>query len=59
MSVCEKCWGDAYMRMLSEPTKSQSEHYYDLLQERKDNPCTPEEQKWGRNLCLKPEKEFE
>jgi len=24
--------------------KSQTEHYHDLLQERKDNPCTPKEQ---------------
>lgn len=44
MSSCEKCWGDAYMRMLGNGTKSQAEHYHDLLQERKDNPCTPREQ---------------
>ena len=44
MSSCEKCWADAYMRMLSQPTKSQSEHYRGLLEERKDNPCTPREQ---------------
>jgi len=24
---CEKCWGDAYMRSLSDPSKSQHEHY--------------------------------
>lgn len=45
MSACEKCWRDAYMRTLSHPSKSQTEHYYDLLEERKDKPCTPEEQK--------------
>jgi hypothetical protein len=24
--------------------KSQAEHYHDLIEERKDNPCTPKEQ---------------
>ena len=42
--VCEKCWSDAYRRMLADPSKSQGEHYYDLLEERKDNPCSLEEQ---------------
>ena len=42
--VCEKCWSDAYRRMLVDTSKSQSEHYYDLLEERKDNPCSSEEQ---------------
>lgn len=45
MSACEKCWRDAYKRMRDQPSKSQSEHYMDLLEERKDNPCTPEEQR--------------
>lgn len=44
MPMCEKCWADAYMRMLSRPSKSQAEHYFDLLEERKDNPCTPRQQ---------------
>lgn len=44
MSACEKCWGDAYRRMMM-LGGSQTEHYYALLEERKDNPCTPEEQK--------------
>lgn len=39
MAACEKCWSDAYMRYLSNPDKSQSEHYSDLILERKDNPC--------------------
>lgn len=44
MSACEKCWGDAYIRsMLS--GKPQVDCYYDLLEERKANPCTPEEQR--------------
>jgi len=42
--ACEKCWGDAYMRHLNNPHKSQAEHYHDLLFERRDNPCTEEEQ---------------
>jgi hypothetical protein len=45
MSVCEKCWRDAYVRSISNPSKSQAEHYNDLLDERKDHPCTPEQQK--------------
>jgi hypothetical protein len=39
MAVCEKCWADAGRRAVSNPHKSQTEHYYDLLEERKDNPC--------------------
>ena len=42
--ACEKCWGDAYLRWMSDPAKSQAEHYADLLQERKYSPCTPEEE---------------
>lgn len=48
MPTCEKCWKDAYMRMVNNPMKSQAEHYQDLLEERKDNPCSEEEQKYGR-----------
>lgn len=44
MASCEKCWGDAYMRTHETPGKSQAEHYTDLIDERKDNPCTPEQQ---------------
>lgn len=43
MAGCEKCWGNAYMR--SRLTgKSQMECYQELLEERKDKPCTPEQQ---------------
>ena len=42
--VCEKCWSDAYSRMKADPSKCQVDHYYDLLKERKDNPCSPKEQ---------------
>ena len=41
--ACEKCWGDAYLRSLVDG-RAQSDHYRDLLEERKDNPCTPEQE---------------
>ena len=40
---CEKCWGDAYMRMLS-TGKSQADCYLELLVERVNNNCTKKEQ---------------
>lgn len=40
--ACEKCWEDAYFRHLDDPGKTQADHYSDLLQERKENPCGPE-----------------
>lgn len=42
--ICKKCWADAYMRMVNHPLLSQAEHYRLLLEERKDNPCSEEEQ---------------
>lgn len=42
--MCEKCWGDAYVRM-NMLGGCQAEHYEKLLKERKDKPCTPEEQR--------------
>lgn len=45
MPACEKCWGDAFARSKCDPSKSQAEHYADLIRERKDNPCTEAEQK--------------
>lgn len=44
MSACEKCWADAGLRILNHPLVSQSEHYQDLLEERKFSPCSPREQ---------------
>lgn len=32
--MCKKCWDDAHMRVLSDTSKSQTEHYLDLLEER-------------------------
>jgi hypothetical protein len=43
MASCEKCWNDAYVRMINNPDKSQSQHYHDLLEERKNNPCNEEQ----------------
>jgi len=40
--MCEKCWKDAYL-MSKNTGKSQTECYYELLEERKDKPCTEQE----------------
>jgi hypothetical protein len=45
--ACEKCWNDAYRRWYFDPSKSQAEHYAELLEERKNEPCTKEEQENG------------
>ena len=37
--VCEKCWGDAYLRTMEDTSKTQSEHYLDLLAERDGKAC--------------------
>jgi len=42
--ACEKCWADAHLRMWLQGG-TQSDHYRGLLKERKDNPCTPEQQR--------------
>lgn len=41
VSMCEKCWADAYDPYLG---GSQAERYNELLKERKDSPCSPEDQ---------------
>jgi len=57
MAVCEKCWEDAYFRTLSDPAKSQYEHYVDLLLERRDTPCSAEEQAGeDAGFCIKCER---
>jgi len=30
---CEVCWGKAYMRAISQPSRDQSAHYLDILAE--------------------------
>ena len=44
MASCEKCWSDAYTKSMCNPYKSQAEIYSELIIERKDDPCTPEQQ---------------
>lgn len=44
MASCEKCWSDAYVRSIENPMKTQTEHYQDLLKERIEYRCTPEQQ---------------
>jgi hypothetical protein len=43
VSCCEKCWEDAWTICLFS-NKTQSECYHELLEERKNNPCSPKEQ---------------
>lgn len=38
MSACEKCWRDAHS------SDDVAARYSELIEERKANPCTPEEQ---------------
>ena len=42
MSSCEKCWNDAHS--LADAYGSVAEAYQHLLEERRNAPCTPEEQ---------------
>ncbi len=43
--ACEKCWQDAYTRaVFVDPSKSQVEHYHELLAERVLKPCSKSEQ---------------
>ena len=48
MTACEKCWADAGKRVFSDPSKSKTEHYIDLLDERRDQPCAANEQRGER-----------
>lgn len=41
--TCEKCWSDAYWRMLT-IGRSQGECYYELIKERENHPCTLQQQ---------------
>jgi hypothetical protein len=55
--ACEKCWGDAYLRTLSDPGKTQAEHYRDLLEERKERPCSPAQQERGYEPATEDDEE--
>ena len=41
--ACEKCWADAYGLMMIGVVESQSEGYRQLLFERVNNQCSPED----------------
>ncbi len=41
--MCEKCWGDAYMRTMGND-RSQTDNYIEILKERENNPCSPRDQ---------------
>ena len=47
MSACEKCWADAAREYAVRrgAWDSQADVYRRLLDERRDNPCTPEQQR--------------
>ena len=47
--ICEKCWADASLRQASFGG-AQVDHYNDLLEERKDMPCSKLEQREGEEL---------
>lgn len=44
--ACEKCWEDAYFIALHSG-RGQSAEYAALLEQRKDNPCTPAQEQGG------------
>ncbi len=44
MSCCQKCWRDAHRRIDTDPEGYVAKAYGELVEERKDNPCSPEEQ---------------
>lgn len=51
MSACEKCWHDACSRQML-LGGSIADRYAEILQERKDSPCSEDEQKYGEHTCL-------
>jgi hypothetical protein len=44
MAACEKCWGDAFGEAIRRGG-SQADRYRELLAERKNTPCTSEQQR--------------
>ena len=44
MSTCEKCWADARLRYLLQGG-TVTDHYRELIAERKAKPCTAAEQR--------------
>jgi len=45
MSCCEKCWEEARGKRISNPRKSQTAHYYNIMEEKERNNtvCSPKE----------------
>lgn len=45
MASCEKCWAIAVSRCISNPSKSKTDHYYDVMAEAQSSGkcCTPKE----------------
>lgn len=45
MPACEKCWNIARERNFSDPSKSVTDHYYNVMAEaeKSDHPCSPKE----------------
>jgi hypothetical protein len=43
MAVCEKCWRDSFKMMMA-TGKPQHKCYQELLESRKNSPCSPKEQ---------------
>lgn len=39
--ICEKCWGDSYVKDEGVP---RVDRYLELIDDRRDNPCSPREQ---------------
>ena len=54
MTVCEKCWSDAYLKMLV-TGESQYDCYKELLTWREDNPCSLKEQQGIEELTDTPD----
>ena len=51
MAACEKCWRDAHMAVMLRGG-SVSDRYRELLEERKDNPCSKAEQDGKTDECV-------
>ena len=63
--ICDKCWDDAGLRTQGDSSKSQYDHYVELMDERREDPCTPEQQgkfavteslRTGTEVLVPPEK---
>lgn len=44
MSACEKCWVDSHRDADGDFSDNQPKRYGELIESRRDSPCTPEEQ---------------